>query len=157
VADYLDDETHDDIWPRGLAAKRAASWWEAAKAYCRSDRVRAGQIAELVTERDALQARLDAVRAVLDRPWPDDEDHHDFVNGQVEAARAALQGDQPTEPGRRPLIDPADPCQDLRCRRIDGRCVGMHCARCGESCGAQGHTTCPTDVAAQPTGEADRG
>jgi hypothetical protein len=50
-------------------------------------------------ERDELQARLDRVTAVLARPWPDDEDHHDFVSQQVEDARAALQGDQPTEPG----------------------------------------------------------
>lgn len=33
-------------------------------------------------------------------------------------------------------------CTDLRCSRIDGRCVGMHCPRCGEPCGSQGHRKC---------------
>lgn len=54
-------------------------------------------LADALAERDRLQACIDAVRAVLDREWPDDEDHHDFVNRQVEDARAALQGDQPTD------------------------------------------------------------
>lgn len=44
-----------------------------------------------------LQGRLETVRTVLDREWPDNEDHHDFVNGQVEDARAAIQRDQPAE------------------------------------------------------------
>lgn len=30
-------------------------------------------------------------------------------------------------------------CTDVRCTRINGRCVGMHCARCGEPCSSQGH------------------
>lgn len=38
-----------------------------------------------------------------------------------------------------PMIDPDDECQDWSCSRIDGKCVGMHCGRCGGSCGSQGH------------------
>ncbi len=37
------------------------------------------------------------------------------------------------------LIDSEDGCQDLRCTRIDGRCVGSHCGRCGEPSSHQGH------------------
>lgn len=42
-----------------------------------------------------------------------------------------------TEP--RPLIDPNDSCQDFRCTRIDGQCVGSHCGRCGSASSYQGH------------------
>lgn len=37
-------------------------------------------------------------------------------------------------------------CQDARCSRLDGRCVGYHCPRCGEPCSSQGHGLC------KPTG-----
>lgn len=30
-------------------------------------------------------------------------------------------------------------CQDPRCSRINGKCVGWHCSRCGEPCSSQGH------------------
>jgi hypothetical protein len=30
-------------------------------------------------------------------------------------------------------------CTNPGCRRIDGKCVGPHCPRCGEPCGPQGH------------------
>jgi len=39
------------------------------------------------------------------------------------------------------LVDPSDSCQDMRCSRIDGKCVGIHCGRCGEPSSSQGHYT----------------
>jgi len=54
--------------------------------------------------------------------------------------RDGLQGDRPAEQ-RKPMIPPDDPCQDLRCSRIDGRCVGSHCGRCGAPSSYQGHYT----------------
>lgn len=33
-------------------------------------------------------------------------------------------------------------CQDSRCTRVDGKCVGMHCSYCGEPCSSQGHPKC---------------
>lgn len=105
----------------------------------------------LAAERDALQARLDAALAACDGG----SEFGLTKPGALHAVRAALQGDQPAADQRHSWIPPDDPCQDFRCSRIDGRCVGMHCARCGEPCGAQGHT-CSTDVG-EPTGEVDRG
>lgn len=104
-------------------------------------------IAKLTRERVALRAQLEARRDQL-------ESGLGFANEAqlVDTLLGFLRGDQPAEPT--PLIPPDDPCQDFRCTRIDGRCVGMRCALCGEPCGAQGHTSCPT---AKPTGEADRG
>lgn len=40
-------------------------------------------------------------------------------------------------------------CDDPRCTRLGGRCVGFHCAHCGEPCSSQGHHRCP-----QPHGSA---
>lgn len=181
MTDYLDDETHDDIWPRGLAAKRAASWWDAAKSYCRSDRVRAGQIAELVGERDALQARIAAALALMDY-W----DAHGGSIPQGHRLRAALQGDQATEPVKRCCIGPfadgthapgcLDACQDCggdeagphrcQCSDADPACTctpsrcdydgypldGPACLPCGQR--PEGTPCLAID---EPTGEADRG
>ena len=92
-------------WNVGTLARKAAI--DIARGGTRTDLDSAtvGALARLVLamdenrrERDELKDRLDVVRAVLDRPWPDDEDHHDFVNQQVEDARAVLRGDQPAEP-----------------------------------------------------------
>lgn len=30
-------------------------------------------------------------------------------------------------------------CQDPRCTRVNGECVGFHCAACGEPSSQQGH------------------
>lgn len=50
------------------------------------------------------------------------------------------------EPARQEPDPINEECTDVRCRRIDGRCVGMHCAKCGGPCGAQGHIGgCPPD------------
>lgn len=48
------------------------------------------------------------------------------------STRTWVTGDVLAGPG------PED-CRDVRCSRVNGRCVGMHCAKCGEPCGSQGH------------------
>jgi len=83
---------------RDTARAQLAEKTEYAGEKAREGDVLSLEVEDLTAERDALQARIGRVAAVLDRPWPDDEDHHDFVNQQVEDARATLQGDQPTEP-----------------------------------------------------------
>lgn len=39
------------------------------------------------------------------------------------------------------IVAPDDPCQSVLCSRIDGRCVGSHCGRCGAPSSHQGHYT----------------
>lgn len=137
---------------------------------------------QLRRERDALQARLDATFAdlkeadELSADWPPSLEDWSAYNSKLIHARAALQGDKPAEPPRRRplLIAPDDPCQDERCSRVDGRCVGSHCGRCNQPSSSQGHYTsfcsnskggtkhhfcCPDDceLVAEPTGEVDRG
>lgn len=34
-------------------------------------------------------------------------------------------------------------CTDVRCSRYNGKCVGYHCPKCGESCSMIGHRVCP--------------
>jgi len=46
-----------------------------------------------------------------------------------------------TDPVRLSIIDPSDSCQSVLCSRIDGRCVGSHCGRCGAPSSHQGHYT----------------
>lgn len=47
------------------------------------------------------------------------------------------------EPPKAPFgIDPTDECQNVLCSRINGKCVGYHCARCGEPCSMLGHEKC---------------
>lgn len=67
---------------RNAAQQRAASWWEAAKAWCRTARLNHNDHAAVVTawdkkqadylstlaERDEARAKLDQVRAILDEP-----------------------------------------------------------------------------------------
>jgi hypothetical protein len=48
----------------------------------------------------------------------------------------------PDNPNEHTLIDPEDPCQNLRCTRLNGRCVGYHCDICGEPSSIYGHAAC---------------
>lgn len=92
-------------------------------------------------ERDTLQARIGAALALMDY-W----DAHGGSIPQGHRLRAALQGDQPTEPVKRCCIGPfAD---------------GTHAVNCWQRCQDCGgdETTCRCrETSAQPTGEADRG
>lgn len=45
------------------------------------------------------------------------------------------------QPAPLSLIAPDDTCQSVICSRIDGRCVGSHCGRCGAPSSHQGHYT----------------
>lgn len=122
-------------------------------------------------ERDERQARIDAALAVLDEPVPETPhgagalwktQNHRSV--QVRRIRAALQGDQPTEPVKRCCIGPfADRSHAVNCWQRCQDCGGdetgprkCHCRDgqpaaplCG--CTEQGHEiTCP-DFRSKPT------
>lgn len=36
---------------------------------------------------------------------------------------------------------PDNGCRDPRCTRMNGKCVGYHCSKCGGPCSSQGHMT----------------
>lgn len=45
-------------------------------------------------------------------------------------------------------------CTDSRCSRLNGRCHGYHCPKCGEPCSMMGHSACPdkeADHTEEPT------
>lgn len=101
-----------------------------------------GLAASLVEDLTGLLATRPPLPPIED-PW------------ETPAGLAATADDYPDLPtGGRP--DAATECTDMRCRRIDGRCVGMHCAKCGGPCGPQGHIGgCPPDQGTGDTGRCE--
>jgi hypothetical protein len=124
--------------------------------------VRCGEMAKLANQRtadrDALQARLDSVPNILRQhylAWIECDHEQqmdnpqcacskvdlgwhptvgDAVNAWIEHVRAALQGDQPTEPPKHA----AEPCPPGECNQ--GMCGGFsdHNGPCGGCCGCLG-------------------
>lgn len=101
-----------------------------------------GLAASLVEDLTSLLAPRPPLAPIED-PWT------------TKAGLAATKDDYPDLPtGGRPGT--ATECTDMRCRRIDGRCVGMHCAKCGSPCGPQGHIGgCPPDQGNGDTGRCE--
>jgi hypothetical protein len=60
-------------------------------------------------------------------------------------AREAIMGTDGTRwvVGERLAYQGDTTCRNATCTRVDGRCVGWHCAVCGAPCSSQGHHNCP--------------
>lgn len=77
------------------------------------------------------------------RHAPDDIAATADAGGWVARAIERLRATLVTVREMPPAADTStEDCTDPRCTQIDGRCVGMHCAACGDPCGPQGHSHC---------------
>ncbi|MFC3454058.1 hypothetical protein [Amycolatopsis speibonae] len=103
---------------------------------------------ELRTGMRVTAHRLDRMGSVVIgelMPYDDNQGERVREEGTGDVWCVVSESVRPAEfgkEGRNPLIDPDDECQDLRCTRLEGICVGYHCARCGEPTGMLGHTVC---------------
>lgn len=64
----------------------------------------------------------------------------DIIEGR-EGGRFEIVGDGPV------AIMGQDGCTDVRCTRLNGKCVGYHCPKCGQPCSMMGHRACQEPAA----------